>query len=261
MHTRKWMLALTVTLTVAALACGAWAQAASPPPRRTAPPPEGIGRPTAPPPDGIRPVGPGPTTSQPAVPLSFSGEYDEMVKLLNLSANQQKFVASVAKDEEKALATYDQEHKKQLEDLNKNLDAFNKRLADPNRFNADANNARTIIQENIARVGALREKLARNFKVRATATFTPEQKTTWIGIKLYRIFVDETTPLGLSAEQSAAVKAICDREAKSATKVDVAGDTELQTTVRQQVIATVLNDEQRVRYAQIVAERQAKTPT
>ena len=261
MDTRKWIAWIGGVLVLAALTSETWAQGGRPD-RRTAPPPEGIGRPTAPPPDGIRPPGTGPgTTSQPAVALSFSGEYAEMVNELKLNANQQKFLGTVVKEEEKSLANFDRDNKKQLDDLNKSLDGFNKRLADPNRFNADANNARATVQAAIARVVANREKLSRNFKVRAMGTFTPDQKATWIGLKLNRILSEELAPLSLSAEQQTAVRTLCDREAKSVTEPDVAANTTLQDSVRQQISAGVLTEEQRTRYAQILAERQAKKPT
>jgi hypothetical protein len=200
-------------------------------------------------------------TSQPAAPFTLTGEYDEMIKLLNLNDTQKKYVVTAAKNESNALAAYDQTNKKQLDDLNKNLDTFNKRLADPNHFNADANNARAIIQANIARIAAKRQDISHRFKIIAANTLTPEQKTTWIGIKLSRIVAEDFALLNLSADQAAAVKDICDRQAQTATNVDVAADKDLQAAVRQQVVASVLTDDQKLRYAQIVAERQAKNPS
>jgi len=261
MATNRLVSVVVLSLTVFALAGAAWAQ------------PSPSGRPTAPPPDGGRMppdgrFGPGMTpppgynpSSQPAVPVTVSGEYEEISRLFKLTAAQQKGIENIIRDEQKALANFDKENKKGLDELNKNLDAMNKRLSDPNRFSLDANNARATLLHRIELLGAARDRIAHLFKARAAGVLTTEQRATWIGVKLNHVLSDELMPVGLSAEQQASVKAICEQSGKTATSADVEADQALMDSVRQQVSGSVLNDQQRTRYSEVLRERQARKAT
>jgi hypothetical protein len=192
------------------------------------------------------------STSRPATVLA--GEYQEMNRIVTFTAVQQKSVGRIQENEEKALADYDKENAKKLEDLNK-------KLADLSKLKGDANSARNAIQTQITLVGSLRDRRSHSFKVQAMGIFTPAQKATWVSTRLNQVMTTEFMPVSLSEEQQAKVKAICDEQGKTATNPDVMTNQALQDTIRQQVMVGILDQDQRTRYQQVLLDRQqAKNP-
>ena len=128
-----------------------------------------------------------------------------------------------------------------------------------------ANTARLAYQKQIealrkqnVQIADQRGKLAHTFKLKAMGLFTPPQKARWVSYKLGRMMQDEFASVGLSQEQLAKVKELCELDAQTATKPDVPADKELLDKVKQQVNLTILTDEQRQKYADILQERQNK---
>jgi hypothetical protein len=255
MINRRWTVALGLFLGAAAIAGPAWAQG-----------------PTRGPSGGAGPMrGPGagdtyrPPTAPPTVqgPVSLSGDYDEMVREANMTPAQKKNVTSIAGDEQKALAKFDQDHAKQLEDINKKIGDAQKKLDDLNSATYDANTARQayqktidVLRKQVAQIADSKAKLSHTFKVRAMGLFTPQQKAIWVGYVLSRLMTNEFMSVGLTQEQQTGMRSICDQIGLTATKADVAEDQPLIDTAKQQVVTNVLNDDQRQKYAQILQDRQ-----
>ncbi len=254
---------------IAMLASAAWAQGPD------------MGRPTAPPPTGgFGPgggygMGGGPMMMAPQGPVVaavVTADYDEMKRILKLTPVQTKNIDKIIEDEGKALGQFDKEKAKTSEDLNKKLTDASQKLNDLKSANPDPNFYSTAVKAQVGglekQVAALkkqidltitqpRERLSHSFKVRAMASLTPEQKATWASLKLEQLMTGEFSGVGLTPEQLAALKAMCDKEAKTLTSPDVLSNKELQDKLKQSIQTTVLDDQQRVRYAESVRLREA----
>lgn len=207
-------------------------------------------------------MGPGPG---PQGPVSLGNDYEEMVREANMTVAQKKTVDSIAAEDQKALTKFDQEHAKQLDDINKKLLDARRKQDDLNKLTIDANTARLAyqkqidaLQKQIDLIAAARARLSHSFKVRAMGLFTPAQKAKWVGFKLNRIMQDEFIAVSLSAEQQAKMQDICAQDGQTAIKADVSTDKELLDTAKQQVLTNILDDAQRQKYVQDLQDRQNK---
>ena len=178
---------------------------------------------------------------------------------------QQKSVSFIAADELKALAKFDQDHAKQAEDISKKLGEAQKKLDDLNKLTTDANASRQAYQKQIEAlhkqsdlIAASKATLSHTFKARAMGLLTTPQRATWVAYKLNRMMMDEFMPIGLTAEQQTRVKDTCVQSGLAATKADVSADQELVDAVKQQIRSGICDAEQRMKYADVLKERQAK---
>jgi hypothetical protein len=264
---RNWTATLAGLGMIAMLAGTAWAQGPI------------SGRTSAPPPSGGFGGGGygmgGPVTMAPQGPVVapvVTADYDEMKRVLKLTPPQTKNIDKVIEDEGKALGQFDKEKAKTLEDLNKKLTEATQKLNDLRTANPDPNSYTTGVKAQVGglekQVAALkkqidmgitqpRERLSRQYKARAMASFTAEQKLTWSSLKLEQLMTGEFASASLSAEQQAAVKAMCDNEAKTLTSPDVLANKEVQDKLKQAIQSTVLDPQQQARYAEAVRLRDA----
>jgi hypothetical protein len=206
-------------------------------------------------------------TARPAAtpaPVVLTGEYLEMATEANMTATQQKALGSISRNEANALAKFDQDNAKHLDELNKRLADAQKRLDDLNKLTTDANTARQacqkqldLIHKQIDLVSDNRARLSHTFKVQAMNLFTPDQKPVWVSYVLNKLMTAEFMPVGLSSDQQTRVKDFCNQAGLSATSADVSANKDLQDSVKQQVIG-ILDDQQKLKYNQIVQEREAK---
>jgi hypothetical protein len=214
-------------------------------------------------------MGAGPKVAAPT-PITFSGEYAEIIREANMTAAQQKSLETVVRDEEKALAQHDRQNAKNLDDLNKKLAEVNKKISDlraqapdPNamapalktQIDAQLKNAK-VYQDQIDRLAASREGISRTYKGRAVSLLTPVQKTAWFTFVLNRRMTEEFLSVGLSAEQQGKVRAWCEQAAKSVKGQDPLSSKDTLDALITQIATQVLDATQRANYVQARREKE-----
>jgi len=183
-----------------------------------------------------------PTPRQPET-YSFSGEYQEMVTLLEFTKPQQKALYGIVQAQDKALARFDKQNEKKLSKLGEKLDQAKNDIA------------RKAIQRQIDLVATNRQRLLDSYRRRAMNLFSPKQKATWASHKLKQIMTEEFSSAGLTGEQNTKVKAICDQAGSTAKTADVQSDQTLLGTVKRTILTSVLDAEQRRRYAEALRQK------
>jgi hypothetical protein len=154
----------------------------------------------------------------------------------------------------------------QKESLHKLLLDYDKAVKDNGNAklaaaNADANaktdEDRKAADEKTKAVAAQRDAIERTMKAKTFEIMTPDQRSTWTGYKLEKIFAADLSALtpGLDDAQKAKLKALCQAAGAKSPSADVAAETKLLDSVRKDIGEGILTDPQRTQYRQMLAEK------
>jgi Spy/CpxP family protein refolding chaperone len=185
-----------------------------------------------------RPHLPGGGNSNPPPEQAFSGEYREMIDVTKFTPAQRESLHKLLEEHDKAIKDNDAAK----------LDAAKAQVS------ANTDDDRKAADEKMKNILAQRDAIEHTMKVKAFEIMTPDQKVIWTAYKLEKFFVAELSGLDpkLDDTQKTQLKALCQTDGAKTPSPDVAGDTKLLDSVRKDISAKVLTDQQRTNYDKLL---------
>jgi Spy/CpxP family protein refolding chaperone len=165
---------------------------------------------------------------------TFPAEYQEMVDVAKFTAVQKESLRKLLLDYDKAIKSND----------SAKLDAAKAQV------NANTDEEHKAADAKMKAVAAQRDAIEHTLDLKAFEIMTPEQRTTWTGYVLEKVFTDELSDLDpkLDDTQKISLKAVCQTAGDKSPSPDAANDTKLLDSVRKTISEKVLTDKQRTNY-------------
>ncbi len=139
---------------------------------------------------------------------ALRGEYAILAKVCELTAEQKAQLEAKLKADRQALAQWEQQNGAKLEELKKALKAARE---------AGKKDELKRLGQQMKALAEERRRLQAQRMTDALAVLTPEQKTKWVGFRLYRHMMIRYKRAGLSEEQTAKVREMANAAAAGLT--------------------------------------------